>query len=563
MPGTTLRAVLCALAIFLLIPALGAAAAISDALVRDFAPLSGYIVQPSGNEFIIDLDARQQVAVGDLFSVVTPGEKIIHPLTKALLGSQDTVKGLLQVTRIKAGYSYCRPIGTATALQKGDAIRRFQNIDGEFWDYTGQGEAYFRELQTRLPHVQWQGYAASQKSRPATLALPTDKPAALYFILTAQGLEVRSPDFGLIHNYPPPAVSQTATAPAVLPAITPADPLETARIRKTAESDMGSYWTSPPLKGTPVGLEVGDFDGDGQQELAVAFGDRLEISRLVRGSYQQLGTVAFGSAVRAYHLDGFDLKKNGRMQLFVSAVTTAGNLAGIIIEAQDGQYRITRADIPWHLRRITPPGEGPVLIAQKMGIQGHEFAGPVFRVGLAGTELVEGPLFEVPRKANLYNFAPLPSTDRKLFAVLADDGYLNIVTPEGQTVGSSVDKLGGSESYLEMSEEVQSGGESRLSYIPARVEVNANGEIVVPVNSGFSLLSRVKMYSKSELKALTWDGANLRDAWHSSQEKSYLADFRLADADNDGHTLLVTTVAYPDYKPFLPRRSALHVYRLP
>src|SRR5512133_3586357 len=214
MPATTLRAVLCALAIFLLIPALGTAAATSDALVRDFAPLSGYIVQPAGNEFIIDLDARQQVAVGDLFSVVTPGEKIVHPVTKELLGSQDTVKGLLQVTRIKAGYSYSRPIGSATALQKGDAILRFQNIDAEFWDYTGQGKAYFRELQTRLPHVQWQGYAASQKSRPVTPTLPTGKSAALYFILTAQGLEVRSPDFELIHNYPASTVGRAAAAPA-------------------------------------------------------------------------------------------------------------------------------------------------------------------------------------------------------------------------------------------------------------------------------------------------------------------------------------------------------------
>ncbi|MDD2273071.1 MAG: VCBS repeat-containing protein [Desulfuromonadaceae bacterium] len=556
MRGVTLQTACFALVIFLLIPVLNASAAlVNGALARDFAPASGYIVETAGNQFIIDLDAKQQIAVGDIFSVVTPGAKIVHPVTKAVLGSLDTVKGFLQITGIKSGYSYCRQISSATALQKGDAIRRFQNVDAEFWDYTGQGEAYFTELQSLLPHLQWQGYASSQKGRPTTPTLPKGKSAALYFILTSQGLEVRSPDFELIHSYP--AVAQSAMSAVTLAAVE-----ESAVIKSVVPSGIGNYWTSPPLKGTPIGLEVGDFDGDGRQELAVAFEDRLEISRLVNGSYQQLGTVHFGNALRGHHLDGFDLKKNGRMQLFVSAITDSGNLSGLIIESQDGTYRVTRNKIAWHLRRITLPGDGAVLIAQKMGFQGRKFAGPLFRVKLVGTELVEGEPITVPPKVNLYDFAALPGKQH-LFASLGEDGYLNIVTAEGQVLGSSVDKMGGNESCIEMRGDVQIGGESWLSYLPARVEVNAAGEIIVPVNSGFSVLSRAKMYSRSELKAMVWDGATLRDVWHSTPEKSYLADFRLADANNDGQTLLVTAVAYPDNNPFSPRRSALHVYRLP
>jgi hypothetical protein len=67
-----------------------------------------------------------------------------------------------------------------------------------------------------------------------------------------------------------------------------------------------------------------------------------------------------------------------------------------------------------------------------------------------------------------------------------------------------------------MPEDIQVGGESRLSYIPARVEVNAKCEIVVTVNSGFSMFSRIKYFAKSDLKVMIWDGAVLRDAWHST-----------------------------------------------
>ncbi|QEM67037.1 VCBS repeat-containing protein [Geobacter sp. FeAm09] len=558
----TLRATSFLLALFLSVTVLNASAAFDEALVRDFAPLSGYVIQPAGNEFIIDLDARQQIAVGDIFSVVTPGEKIIHPVTKEVLGTQDTVKGILQVTRIKAGYSYCRPLGAVSGIRNGDVIRRFQNIDVDFWDYTGQGEPLFKELQTTLPHLPWQGYAASQKSRPATPALPAGKSPALYFVLTSQGLEVRSPDFEIIHAYPTPGTQQaristvTANAPA-------AEKSESAMISRVFDSGTETYWTSPPMKGTPVGVETGDFDGDGKQEVAVAFGDRVEIYRLAGGNYQQLATIPLGVAMRAYHLDGFDLKGNGRPQLFVSAVTDAGNLSGVMIESQDGRYRIARKGIPWHMRSLMLPGEGPILLAQEMGVQGREFSGPVFRVRLAGTELAKGGAAEVPAKANLYDFTPFRFKDRKLFACLGADGYLNIVAPDGQVVGSSVDKMGGSESYLEMTEDVQSGGESRISYLPSRIVVNENGEIVVPVNTGFSLLSRVRMFSKSEMKAMTWDGSTLRDAWHSIQEKSYLADFRLADANNGGSKALVTVVAFPDYNPLAARRAALHIYKLP
>ncbi|KAA0892193.1 FG-GAP repeat domain-containing protein [Oryzomonas rubra] len=557
----TLRATSFLLAL-LFIPALNASAAFVDALIRDFAPVSGYVIQPAGNEFIIDLDARQQIAVGDIFSVVTPGEKIVHPVTKEVLGTLDTVKGLLQVTRIKAGYSYCRALGAVSGIRNGDVVRRFQNIDVDFWDYTGQGEQLFKELQATLPHLPWQGYVASQKNRPATPALPAGKSPALYFVLTSLGLDVRSPDFEIIHTYPGSGMRQARISPA--PAISPAaEKNDSAMITRASDSGSETYWTSPPMKGTPVGVETGDFDGDGKQEIAVAFGDRVEIYRLAGGNYQQLATLPLGSAMRAYHLDGFDLKGNGRLQLFVSAVTDFGNTAGVMIESQDGQYRITRKDIPWHMRSLTLPGEGAVLLAQRMGGQGREFSGPVFRVRLAGTELAQGAAVEVPPKANLYDFTPFRFKDQKLFVCLGDDGYLNVVTPSGQVVGSSVDKMGGSESYLEVTEEVQSGGESLPAYIPARIVVNENGEIVVPVNSGFSLLSRVRMYAKSEVKAMKWDGSALRDAWHSIQEKSYLADFRLADANNGGSKSLVTVVAFPDYNPFSARRAALHIYKLP
>ncbi len=334
-------------------------------------------------------------------------------------------------------------------------------------------------------------------------------------------------------------------------------------IKQAVDSDKGTLWTGPAMNGVPVGIETGDFDGDGKHEIAVAFDDRVEIHRFIDGNLQQLTTVKLGNAVRAYHLDGIDLNKNGRMELFVSTVSGSGNLAALAIEQENGKYRITHSDIPWHLRSTTLPGEGSVLLGQKMGVQGREFSGPVFRVNLSKNSLVEGTAVELPGKTNLYDFAVLPDKTRKLFACLDDDGYLNIITLDGQTLASSVDPVGGNESYLEMNEEVQGGGESRASYFKARIEVNSKGEIFVPVNSGFTLLSRAKIYTRSELKAFKWNGSTLKDIWHTNPEKNYLADFRIYDAGNTGKESLITAVVFQKLNPFSDRKSVLHLYPLP
>lgn len=187
-------------------------------LAKDFQPVSGYVVLPSQNEFLIDLDASHGVVVGDLFAVVQPGEKIVHPVTGAVLGTLDVRKGLLQVTQLKAGYSHARAIGSAGKIARGDQIRRFENLRATFWDYTGKGEAFFAQVKEALPTLTWQDYAAAQTAKPAQ---PTASAAAgldLLLILDGNNLTVRDGSFGILHAYPAPAGLKPAVSAPLQPA---------------------------------------------------------------------------------------------------------------------------------------------------------------------------------------------------------------------------------------------------------------------------------------------------------------------------------------------------------
>jgi hypothetical protein len=198
------------------ISAFTAQAAVIDQISQDFKPLDGYVIKSVGDAYIIDLDQRHGISTGDLFSVLGPGEAITHPVTGKVIGTLDTVKEILKVTRIKKGYSFSKPLGGSAGIKIGDPIRRFENIPSIFWDYTGQGRSFSAQLQSALPHLNWQDYDTAQRTRPEELTPVRDLSNMMYFILTNSGVEVRGPDFLILRKYDLPAsLSATGKAPSV------------------------------------------------------------------------------------------------------------------------------------------------------------------------------------------------------------------------------------------------------------------------------------------------------------------------------------------------------------
>jgi hypothetical protein len=185
-----------------------AQAGLIEQITEDFRPLSGYIVKSIGNEFIIDLDQSHGVSKGDLFSIVSTGEAVVHPVTAKVIGTLEEAKGILQVTRLKQGYSYARLLEKSTEIKPGDPIRRFENLPAIIWDYTGGGRVFSDQLQSALPGLEWRDYDSGQLTKPQKLLLPPGQSATIYFILTDSGIEVRGPEFVVLHKYDlPPSLS--------------------------------------------------------------------------------------------------------------------------------------------------------------------------------------------------------------------------------------------------------------------------------------------------------------------------------------------------------------------
>lgn len=280
-----------------------AGAAVLEDLAKDFRPLAGYVIMPVGGEFLIDQDAARGVQVGDLFAVVKPGEKIVHPVTKEVLGTLDEDKGMLQVTRVKSGYSYARPLGEVAGIERGDVIRRYENVSAALWDYTGSGETFFAELKAALPSLEWQDYAAAQAERPQVPAAVATSGPALVFVLSHNGLEVRDADFRAIRAYSRPESLQGAVPGTVVPSAPATAPV--ALVTPPAALPVPSpecavKWELAPAKGGqkarygatyPGYANVGDLPG------------RTVMADFARDGDRILLAVTDGSAVGVFVVD--------------------------------------------------------------------------------------------------------------------------------------------------------------------------------------------------------------------------------------------------------------------
>lgn len=178
-------------------------------ILNDLQPVNGYVVKAGNEEIIIDLDTSDGIAVGDIFSVLGPGEKLVHPVTQKVIGRLEKVKVILRVVRVNDGFSFARPLGKTDGVKRGDPIQRFSSLTAIFWDYSDQNKTLYDQLQASLPSLKWQEYQISQNLRPEKPSPQANKKDALYFIILKNALEVRDPDFGMIRQY---SLNDTASA---------------------------------------------------------------------------------------------------------------------------------------------------------------------------------------------------------------------------------------------------------------------------------------------------------------------------------------------------------------
>ncbi|HBT83128.1 MAG TPA: hypothetical protein DEB35_06785 [Desulfuromonas sp.] len=509
-----------------------AAAALPGTLAQDLKPLSGKVVLARGEEILVDAGATAGVAPLDLFVVYGPATELTDPTSGKVIASLPTVKGVLQATQVKEGYASARVLRTAAPVAAGDAVRRFADLSARLVACAPGGEALAAELRRALPELNWQSYKSLDSCND--VSAKTAGEVELVVLLTATTVEVRDGRFELLRSYAPPA--PLASVPAVAPVIA-ATPVPGATKDKR--------WYAAERKGTPVGVQVADVDGDGTQEVALLSARQLELGRVVAGKFQPLGSWESGFDLKLVALDAADLDGDGRAELYVTAAR-GESLHSLVLIWSEHQLIVTQKGIPHYFRSVmSAPGKRQLLM-QQMGGDGIDFVAPIRVARLDRGQVAPGEVWAVPSEAAIFGLARLGEGEGQVLVQLTALDRLRIIGATGEKLWEGNDDAGGNETYIERTDPRVDPRDhnSRNLYLQPRLLLLDDGALVVPTNEGSRAFRRQIEFKKSHLTAYRWDGQSLIQEWQTQPENGFLADFDHADIDNDGTVEYLQLVVY-------------------
>jgi hypothetical protein len=305
-----------------------------------------------------------------------------------------------------------------------------------------------------------------------------------------------------------------------------------------------------------VAMEVGDVDGDEQEEFVLASTYELRIYRRTDNRYQKIGQVALAHRYRIHCVTMADLNNNGRQEIYVSAAD-AKDPSSLVLEWDGKEFAHLADNLSWYLRAIAIPGQGMVLAGQKSGLNRLLGKG-VFRVDLSQGQIMKGEELQTGGM-NLFDFsyADLDGNGGLEVVAISQGDRIMVLTQSGKELWTSDDFYGGTTRFIggespeDLNKDLENNrNEGQRLYIPARIvikDMNNDGIPDVIVNKNLSsasrILARTRSYPSGEIHALTWNGISLTELWRTRKIDGYIADYRLGEVstapaqDGKGQTI--------------------------
>ncbi len=304
------------------------------------------------------------------------------------------------------------------------------------------------------------------------------------------------------------------------------------------------------------GLDIGDVDGDGKNEVVVMDEHNLYIFKYDGEKLRFIQKVEQGNEYNFLTLDVADLNRNGHAEIIVTSVVQ-DDLRSFILEYEQGKIKKITDKSGWFFRVLDHPKEGPILMGQRMGSEGIP-VGPIYKFVWQKKSFEKGPKMPFPNETNIFGLALAGIRDKdKLDLIMLDKlDRLRIVSTDGKYLWSSQDNFGGTtnsyDTKKKRDEGVHGDAPAWRVYIPGRIvakDLDRYGLYQVIINKNISpgsrLLDKARKFDKGEVYSLFWDGDNLAPNWKTQVIKGYIADFQVKDAENNGEEELVVATTNP------------------
>ncbi len=438
----------------LLMSALCAAADDPLAILRDgtlqfFNPVAGKIVHVEGNAITFTVDVKEPLRPGMRFNILSEGEPFRHPLTREILGKVESHAGKVEVRDIQ-GDRVTGVVVEGTA-KEGDRVRisetkvRMAFIQEKKVDWY-LGDDLYRKLKAsgRIEMVDTGLETGDEK-----IATAEAKKLGVEVLLL---LTAKEADKGTLLRE---QLFWASDGSRFYDAEVKVDIAFTKDLRFGAE-----FFT--PLSGEAIFrynlpysarfVVTGDFDGDGQQEIAVSNGKDI-LTYLPAGDLQPLWELKGATLDDHIWVDTMDVNKNGRDEIIISMMYSGGwpvkgsgdslvssvepgSVVSVIYELEGSAFKKI-GEVNYFLRRL-----GTSLIGQ-MYSSSDGFKDDVFTV-VWDNGYKRGEKVTLPKGITIYDYVGIegPEKEQGLFTY-DEKGFLNIYNDKGIRIWRSGSDTGG------------------------------------------------------------------------------------------------------------------------
>ncbi len=337
---------------------------------------------------------------------------------------------------------------------------------------------------------------------------------------------------------------------------------------------MGSY-KKPSLvqrfKLEIRGLDVGDLDGDGKNEMVL-----IDKTTVYVYKWEKRGPYLFKEVKGSWSPDYIyvtvaDLDGNGKAEIYVANLT-ATNAGSFALEWSGNEFKEIIPRQTWLIRATDLPGKGRVLLGQRRDPEG-KYLGAVNILKRQGDNLVSTEVLNLPRFSNVFNFikCDLSGKGSVSTVLLGPYEHLQVYSASGERLWKSDDYFGGSLCYMSWMDPQRNtmAATAVRIFIPSPIfttDVDGDGKNEVMVCQNHSKTGRLfddfRWFGSGRVHFLDWDEAGLVSKFTSQKLSGTIVGYQVADVDNDSlKELVVANVTSESYFIGFPK-SRLVVYDL-